>query len=85
VVAGATITPARITVPAFLAVDLRITAERAAQRVTVDAPGVGTIDVAAGGTARRLLAGLRPGDYRVTSDAGGDAVLHVVAGGAPGP
>jgi hypothetical protein len=46
---------------------------------------VGTIDVAAGGTARRLLAGLRPGDYRVTSDAGGDAVLHVVAGGAPGP
>jgi hypothetical protein len=84
-VAGATITPARITVPAFLAIELSITAQQAAQRVTVDAPGVGTIDVAAGGTARRQLAGLRPGDYRVTTARGGAATLHVVSGGAPGP
>ncbi|MDX6715163.1 MAG: hypothetical protein QOH30_1721, partial [Baekduia sp.] len=38
---GATLTPARITVPAFLPVDLSVTAKGAAQKVTIE--GAGTL------------------------------------------
>jgi hypothetical protein len=80
---GATLTPARITVPAFLPVDLSVTAKGAAQNVTIE--GAGTLDVAAGATGHQRIAGLKPGDYAVTTSGGANAVLHVVSGGAPGP
>ncbi|MDX6732441.1 MAG: hypothetical protein QOC54_2389, partial [Baekduia sp.] len=80
---GATLTPARITVPAFLPVDLSVTAKGAAQKVTIE--GAGTLDVAAGATGHQRIAGLKPGDYAVTTSGGANAVLHVVSGGAPGP
>ena len=79
------IRPQRITVAAFLAVDLSVTAEGAARHVEFQAPGGGPIDVAQGATAHRLLAGLKPGDYPLVSADGGRAILHVVSGGAPGP
>jgi hypothetical protein len=80
---GATLIPARITVPAFLAIDLTVTARGTAQTVTV--VGAAPLDVAAGATAHRLLPGRKPGDYAVTTAAGAHAVLHVVNGGDPGP
>jgi hypothetical protein len=82
---GTAITPERVTVPAFLSVDVTLTAKGGAQRVTVAAPGGGAFDVAAGGTHHTKLSGLPPGDYAVTTAAGGRATLHVVRGGAPGP
>jgi hypothetical protein len=84
-ISGSSISPAQITVPAFLAIDLAVSVKGAAEQVTVAAPGVGTLYVATGGTARKQLAGLKPGDYAVTTAAGGKATLHVVSGGAPGP
>jgi hypothetical protein len=80
---GATLTPARITVPAFLPVDLSVTAKGAAQKVTIE--GAGTLDVAAGATGNQRIGGLKPGDYAVTTAGGAKATLHVVSGGAPGP
>jgi hypothetical protein len=82
---GGAISPARITVPAFLAVEVALTAKDGAQQVTISAPGGGTVDVASGATARRSLAGLKPGDYTVATAGGAKATLHVVSGGAPGP
>jgi hypothetical protein len=79
------ITPKTITVPAFLTVELRLTAKAAPAKVTLDAPGGETYDVAAGGTARVEVNGLKPGDYPVRVEDGGTATLHVVSGGAPGP
>jgi hypothetical protein len=79
------IAPARITVPAFLTIDLAVTARDAGAHVTLDAPGGGTYDVAPGATSRHRIEGLRPGDYRLTAEGGAAATLHVVAGGAPGP
>jgi hypothetical protein len=83
--AGASLSPTTVTIPAFLALEVTVTAPAGAQRVTVDAPGAGTISVPAGGTATSRVAGLKPGDYPVTTAAGGKAVLHVVSGGDPGP
>lgn len=84
-VQGDAITPARITLPAFLPVALAVTAVGERRHVAVDVPGVGTLDIAAGGTARRTLAGLRPGDYALVADGGGRATLHVTPGGDAGP
>src|SRR4051812_36556276 len=82
VVEGGRVTPAVVTVPAFLAVELRVTSRGAARRVTI--PGGSTLDVAAGGTATRRLAGLKPGDYAVQAEGGGAAVLRVTSD-SPGP
>jgi hypothetical protein len=84
-VAGATITPSEITLPAFLAIDIAVTAKGEAQKVTIAAPGAKPIDVAAGATAHERLTGLKPGDYTVRTGGGAKATLHVVSGGAPGP
>jgi hypothetical protein len=83
--AGGAISPAWVTVPAFLAVEIALTAEDGAQKVTIAAPGGGTVDVAPGTTARRSLSGLKPGDYTVATAGGAKATLHVVSGGDPGP
>jgi hypothetical protein len=79
------LSPTTVTIPAFLAVEVAVTAEGGAEQVTIAAPGGGTLSVPAGGTARRRLTGLKPGDYAVTTDRGGKATLHVVSGGDPGP
>ena len=70
---------------AFLAVEVTVASKGTAETVTIAAPGGGTLRVAAGGTASKRLAGLKPGDYTVTTAGGGKTVLHVVSGGAPGP
>ncbi|QEC47518.1 hypothetical protein FSW04_07950 [Baekduia soli] len=83
-VGGQGFTPARITVAAFLPVDVALTARAGGYRVTVDAPGGGTVDVAPGATTHVRLGGLKAGDYAITTTSG-RATLHVVAGGDPGP
>jgi hypothetical protein len=82
---GATLSPTTVTVPAFLAVEIRIAGRGGATKATISAPGGGTLDVPAGGTAVKRLTGLKPGDYTVTTAAGGKTTLHVVNGGDPGP
>jgi hypothetical protein len=79
------IRPARVTAAAFLAIDVTLTSKTGPHKITIDAPGGETVDLAAGGTRHVLLAGLKPGDYPITTDAGARATLHVVPGGAPGP
>jgi hypothetical protein len=83
-VGAAAITPRKVTVAAFLAVDVALTAQGQSRTIVLDAPGGGTFQVAAGGTRHVRLAGLKPGDYPLTSG-GARATLHVVSGGAPGP
>jgi hypothetical protein len=83
--AGASLSPSVVTIPAFLAIEVSVTARGGAEKVTISAPGGGTLSVAAGKTASKRLTGLKPGDYPVTTASGGKATLHVIAGGAPGP
>jgi hypothetical protein len=82
---GGALSPTIVTIPAFLAVEVTVASKGTAETVTIAAPGGGTLRVAAGGTASKRLAGLKPGDYTVTTAGGGKTVLHVVSGGAPGP
>ena len=82
---GGALSPTIVTVPAFLALELRVTSKGAAEQLTIAVPGGGTLAVAAGQTASKRLAGLKPGDYPVTTAGGGRTTLHVVRGGDPGP
>jgi hypothetical protein len=82
---GGSLSPTVVTIPAFLAIELRVSAKGGAEKLTISAPGGGTLPVAAGKTATKRLAGLKPGDYPVTTAVGGKATLHVVSGGDPGP
>lgn len=78
-------TPASVSVPAFLAVQVTIvSADGKAHTVVLATPKPRTIEVPAGGRASVRLPGLRPGRYalRPTDDVGGAVV---VAGGEPGP
>jgi len=83
--AGGTLSPTTVTVPAFLALEITVTAKDAGLTATIDAPGGGTLAVPAGGRATKRLAGLKPGDYVVSVPDGGKTTLHVVNGGDPGP
>jgi hypothetical protein len=82
---GGSLSPTVVTIPAFLAVELRVSVKGGAEKLTISVPGGGTLSVAAGQTATKRLAGLKPGDYAVTTAGGGKATLHVVSGGDPGP
>ncbi len=82
---GGSLSPTVVTIPAFLAIELRVSAKGGAEKLTISAPGGGTLSVASGRTATKRLAGLKPGDYLVTTAGGGKATLHVVNGGDPGP
>ncbi len=82
---GGALSPTVVTIPAFLAIELQVSAKGSAEKLTIAAPGGGTLSVAAGQTATKRLAGLKPGDYPVTTAGGGKTVLHVVNGGDPGP
>jgi hypothetical protein len=83
--AGGSLSPTVVTIPAFLAIEVRVSAKGGAEKLTISAPGGGTLSVAAGQTATKRLAGLKPGDYPVSTAGGGKATLHVVSGGDPGP
>jgi hypothetical protein len=83
--AGASLSPTTVTIPAFLAIELRVTAKGGAEKLTISAPGGGTLSVGAGQTATKSLAGLTPGDYSVTTASGGKSTLRVINGGDPGP
>jgi hypothetical protein len=82
---GGSLSPTVVTIPAFLTIELRVSAKGGAEKLTISAPGGGTLPVAAGQTATKRLAGLKPGDYSVTTAGGGKATLRVVSGGDPGP
>lgn len=82
---GGSLSPTVVTIPAFLAVELRVSAKGGAEKLTIFTPGGGTLSVAAGKTATKRLTGLKPGDYPVTTAGGGKAMLRVVSGGDPGP
>jgi hypothetical protein len=82
---GGALSPTVVTIPAFLAIELRVSAKGGAEKLTISAPGGGTLSVGAGQTATKRLAGLKPGDYPVRTAGGGKATLRVVSGGDPGP
>jgi hypothetical protein len=83
--AGASLSPTIVTIPAFLAIELRVTAKGGAEKLTISAPGGGTLSLRAGQTVTKRLSGLKPGDYAVTTAGGGKSTLRVVNGGDPGP
>lgn len=82
---GGALSPTIVTIPAFLAIELRVENRGAAEKLTISTPGGGTLAVPAGRTTTRRLTGLKPGDYAVTTAGGGKTTLHVVNGGDPGP
>jgi len=73
------VTPAALTAPAFLGLELQVR-NALAGPVTVTLPGRPPLTVAAGGSARAALDGLRPGRYRLDAGTSGAAVLTVTAG-----
>jgi hypothetical protein len=84
VAADGTISPATVSVPAFLALDLRVR-NRTARTIAVTMEGADPPDplsVPAGRTGRRRLDGVRPGRYAI---AAGAARATLVAGAEPGP
>jgi hypothetical protein len=83
--AGASLSPTIVTIPAFLTIELRVTAKGGAEKLTISAPGGGTLSLRAGQTVTKRLAGLKPGDYAVSTASGGKSTLRVVNGGDPGP
>jgi hypothetical protein len=82
---GGSLSPTTVTLPAFLAVEITVTAKGGAEQVTVSAPGGGAMAVPAGGKQTMRLGGLQPGAYSVTTAGGGKTLLRVVSGGAAGP
>jgi hypothetical protein len=82
---GGRLSPTVVTVPAFLALEILLTAKDEAVKATISAPGGGTLSATAGGTAVKRLDGLKPGDYTVTAPGGAKTTLRVVNGGDPGP
>jgi hypothetical protein len=85
-VTGSAITPATVTVPAFLAVEVRITAKDGkAHDLRLDAPGGGPIALAAGGSTKVRLTGLQPGSYPLIADGGRLRATLRVTTDAPGP
>lgn len=77
---GQTVTPATVTVPAFLSLEITITADEGVRRVMVDAPGAGAVALV-DGRGRLRLDGLKPGTYRLVADNGARATLQVTPGG----
>jgi hypothetical protein len=85
-VGAAGVDPERVTVSAFLAVEIQLTARDGRPHdVEVRAPGGRLIHVAAGGTARLPLAGLQPGDYPIVVDGGRLRATLRATRESPGP
>lgn len=83
---GRVASPAQISVPAFLAVELTIVArDGRAHTVTIDAGGRRySLSAPAGGRAAVRIPGLRGGAYPLLNGAG-QVVGTLVVGGEPGP
>lgn len=77
------LSPATITVPAFLAVEITVRSAGGSGRVVLATPGGTSLDVPAGGAASVRLPGLKPGRYALTGPGGATATL--VVGGDAGP
>jgi hypothetical protein len=79
------VSPATVSVPAFLALELQVRNRTAGTlSVTLEhADPAGPFEVGAGMTGTRRLAGMRPGRYAITVAGAGSATL--VAGAEPGP
>lgn len=83
---GAALEPSRITVPAFLTIELTArSADGRAHTLRLSTPrGPVTLSVPAGGTASTDVEGLPEGEYLIAVDGqAGDSAL--VVGGEPGP
>jgi hypothetical protein len=79
---GGRLTPPQITVPARLAVELRVSSD-AAHTVALATPEPHTLEVAAGATEVVRIPGLRAGSYAITVD--GEDAGELVVGGEAGP
>lgn len=83
---GAALEPSRITVPAFLTIELTATSsDGRAHTLRLQTPrGPVTLTVPAGGSASKDIEGLPEGEYLIAVDGqAGDSAL--VVGGEPGP
>lgn len=76
------VTPPRVSVPAFLALELIVDSYLRTPFV-VRLEGAEPLEVGAGRTARMRIPGRRPGRYRVVFGDAGEAV--VITGAEPGP
>lgn len=84
VVAGGRLTPATITVPPFLALEISLqSADGKPHRLLVQTPAPHALAVAAGGRSAVRIAGLRAGRYAVVLD--GRRAGALVVGGDGGP
>ena len=83
---GASLTPSRITVPAFLTIALRgASADGRAHTLRITTPrGPVTLNVPAGGAASKDIEGLPAGEYLIAVD-GQATDSALVVGGEPGP
>jgi hypothetical protein len=80
-----TVSPASVSVPAFLALELQVR-NRTGGSITVRweaSEPAGTFEVGAGKTGSRRVAGVKPGRYPLAIGGAGSAT--VVAGTEPGP
>jgi hypothetical protein len=83
--AGDRVTPGKVTVPAFLAIELRFTAaDGQAHDVLVRTPAPTHLAVPAAGTATKVIPGLRAGLYLIVVD-GRATNGALVVGGDAGP
>jgi len=77
VVGGGGVTPTQVEAPAFLAIEITVRNDTAAEQVVVVARDQGTVTVAPGRMGSIRLAGLRPGRYRIAARDTGAATLVV--------
>jgi hypothetical protein len=85
VASDGSVSPATVSVPAFLALDLQVK-NRTGGSITVTweaSEPAGPFEVGAGKTGSRRVAGVKPGRYPLRVSGAGDAT--VVAGAEPGP
>jgi hypothetical protein len=85
VASDGSVSPRRVAVPAFLALELQVR-NRTAGAVTVSwtaSEPAGAFGVGAGKTGTRQVAGVRPGSYELRVEGAGSAT--VVSGSQPGP
>jgi hypothetical protein len=79
IAADGSVTPATITIPAHLPVELIVVSDGQPHRITLRT----TFSVGAHGQAEKLIDGLKAGSYPLKVDGAAKAVLTI--GGSPGP
>lgn len=84
ILAGGRLTPATVSAPAFLALQISVrSADSTAHQLALGTPRPHSLTVAAHGHASVLIAGLRAGTYAVDVDGRPRGALLI--GGEPGP